>query len=178
MAVEKLVDYAAILIRANARFNLISRSAMTPDSLLERHLLDSLRAAEHLLGTKVADVGSGAGLPGIPLAIARPELDIRLIERSARRCDFLRHVKMRLDLDQVEVEEADVSRHPRCSGFDTAVARALAPPRQALVLLMPLVTNSGRVVLYLGKEPFDPPVGAGRQSLILLRPMNAADGNK
>ena len=177
MAVEKLVDYEVMLRRANSRFNLLSRRGMDSGALLERHLLDSLRAAEHLTGPSVADVGSGAGLPGIPLAILCPELKIRLIERSARRCDFLRHVKLRLDLDHVEVEEADVNAGIVKAEFNTAVARALARPRLALALLRPLVTETGRIVLYLGKEPFDPSEEEVRQSIILLRPMNSPDGN-
>ena len=177
MAVEKLVEYAEMLTHANSRFNLLSRRRMDSGTLLERHLLDSLRAAEHLSGPSVVDVGSGAGLPGIPLAILCPELKIRLIERSARRCDFLRHVKLRLDLDHVEVEEADVRAGLARAEFNTAVARALARPSEALELLMPLVKESGRIVLYLGKEPFDPPEQQVRQSIILLRPMNVLNRN-
>lgn len=174
-AVEKLVDYAAMLTHANKRFNLLSRREMESDVLLERHLLDSLRAVEHLSGPRMADVGSGAGLPGVPLAIACPDLQIRLIDRSARRCDFLKHVKIRLGLDNVEIEEADVGAGLMSAEFNTAVARALVRPRQALALLMPLVTESGRIVLYLGRHPFDPREGTGRKSIILLRPMNAPD---
>lgn len=165
-----------MLTQANSRFNLLSRRAVRLENLLEQHLLDSLRAGEYLSGPSVADVGSGAGLPGIPLAILRPELNMRLIERSARRCDFLRHVKMRLGLDHVEVEETDVGTGLKSAEFNTAIARALTRPGRAVTLLKPLVTEVGRIVLYVGREPIDLSKEEMRQSIILLRPMNAPEG--
>lgn len=175
-AAQQLVEYALMLAQANTRFNLLSRRTMAPRTLLERHVLDSLRASEHLCAPSVADVGSGPGLPGIPLAIARPELKMSLFERSSRRCDFLKLVKARLGLDQVEVEEVDVGTRPFCQTFNTVVARALAPCEKALALLTPLVKESGRIVLFVGKESMDVPLGVGQRSVILLTPAHASEG--
>ncbi len=169
------MDYLAMLSRANARFNLVSRRAAAPEALFDRHLMDSLRAATHLLGPRVADVGSGAGLPGIPLAIMCPDLDFTLIERSARRCDFLRHVKLRLGLGNVQVVEQDASNGQLRGSFNTALARALARPCRALGLLKPLVMGSGRVVLFVGAQDVDYLEAEDGCSVVCLRPTKAHD---
>ncbi len=177
-ACEKLAEYITLLAQANTRMNLVSRDSGRPEAILDRHVLDSLRASALLLGRREADVGSGAGLPGIPLAIARPECEFTLIERSARRCDFLRHMQMRLDLANVRVEEADVHGSRLATPFDTVVARAFAPPERALAALGNLVAADGRILLFVGARGGEAgsrtrqpdPVPAGSASVVFLRP--------
>ena len=168
-AVEKLIAFAALLGQAGLRFNIISRKNLDWDSLWRRHLMDSLQAVPELLGPHVVDVGSGSGLPGIPLAIARRDLEVTLLERSARRCDFLRHAKMRLNLDGLNIEEADVRSRWQSGTFDTATARALAKPDRAVSLLLPLVREGGRLVLFVGQGAFEALELSGKRSLRLLR---------
>ena len=171
-ALDRLIEYASLLKQARLRFNFISRRSLVGDNLWHQHLFDSLRAAPELLGRKLADVGSGAGLPGIPLAIAYEDLEVTLIERSARRCDFLRHAKMRLNLDGLKIEEADVRSTHLVGEFDTAVARGLAKPDMALALLLPLVRERGRVLLFVGLDEPSLQTLQGGRSLRLIRPRN------
>ena len=168
--VERLIDYAAMLVTANSRFNVLSRRAKGAGDLLERHLMDSLRAVRHLLGKKIADVGSGAGLPGVPLAIVRSDCQVTLIERASRRCDFLRLVKTRLALANIEVLEGDARELACAASFDTALARALARPEQALRMLLRLVNASGRAVLFAGEGRLDLPERLQGRSICLLKP--------
>ncbi len=150
--IERLRDFAAMLEAANKRFNLLSRREGDARDILRQHLKDSLRALRLIEGTMLADVGSGAGLPGVPLAIADTSRRMTLIERASRRCDFLRLVKTRLGLTNLEVLEADAREIEQASGFDTALARAFMKPQQALRILARLVKPNGRVVLFVGRQ--------------------------
>lgn len=106
------------------------------------------------------DVGSGAGLPGVPLAIARPEREWRLIEPRERRAAFLEHVVRELEL-AAEVVVAPAERaaaDPRLAAAHVlATARALAPPPAAIELLLPLVARDGVAAVFLGSGAEVPP---------------------
>lgn len=173
-AINTLIEYAELLIHAGSRFNLVSRKSLNWETLWRRHLFDSLRAAPELSGSSVADVGSGAGLPGIPLAIVRKELDFTLIDRSARRCDFLHHAKMKLGLGWMNVEEAMVPSAHLEGRFDTVVARGLAKPEAALAMLLPLTHKTGRVVLFVGRGEIEPLTLPNSRYLKLLAPQDSA----
>ena len=112
----KLDAFEAILRRWSARYNLVSRR--DAKRLRTRHVLDSLALLPWWSGT-LADVGSGAGFPGVPLAVARPAARVVLVERSERKGLFLRHVAMELRLSNVEVVIADASRYRPATLFDT-----------------------------------------------------------
>ena len=155
-AVESLERYEGLIRRWNARGNLVSRRDM--GRLRDRHVLDSLGLLPWWRGN-LADVGSGAGFPGVPLAIARPASPVTLVERSERKVRFLRQVVIDLGLGNVEVLEADVGRRrARCSlggrVFDTVTARAVAPPRSTWRLLRDLLAPEGVALLQSG-DPLD-----------------------
>ena len=96
------------------------------NAMIERHVGESLALRSALRGNRVADVGSGAGLPGIPLAIVEPERQFTLIESRAKRAAFLRHAKVELALANVGVIEARVEDLRDVAPFDTVLARAVA----------------------------------------------------
>jgi 16S rRNA (guanine527-N7)-methyltransferase len=124
----------------------------------KRHLGDSLRALPIVRGEPsgpAVDVGSGAGLPGVPLAIAQPDRPWTLIEPRRRRAAFLEEVVRRLDLDcRVVVATAEeAARDPSLAGkHAVAVARALAPPRRSFALLQPLVRPGGIALVFVGRS--------------------------
>ena len=155
-AVEALERYERLIRRWNARGNLVSRRDL--DRLRDRHVLDSLGLLPWWRGS-LADVGSGAGFPGVPLAIARPESPVTLVERSERKARFLQQVVIELALPNVEVIEADVGQPPASGSldgrvFDTVTARAVAPPAATWRLLRGLLAPAGVALLQSG-EPLE-----------------------
>ena len=149
-ALEGLIDYWTLLRRWNQRFNLVARS--DPERWLSRHILDCLSLLPKLpaptdASWRALDAGSGAGLPGAVLAIARPDGRYMLVERMRRRCHFLQNMKMELQLDSVEVVNARLEEcHPKPAP-DLILARALKPLEQLLPLLAPLCAVGTELLL-------------------------------
>lgn len=134
----------------NKRYGLVNAQG---DTLITKHILDSLtgvRAIDEMKKDSLADVGSGAGLPGIPLAIMLPHLKITLIERSGKRVKFLRNVQALLGLSNVTVLEADLKNVSE--KFDLVTFRAFKPVEpEIMTLLMNILSADGRLVAYKGK---------------------------
>ena len=124
---ERLLDYVQLLAKWNRTYNLTA--IRDPFAMVTQHLLDSLSVLPHLAladGARVADAGSGAGLPGIPLAMARPEWRVVLAEASGKKAAFLRQAKIELALDNVEVHEGRVEAWRPQPLFDLVISRAFA----------------------------------------------------
>lgn len=142
-AQARLELYLHELRTASARINLVGSA--TP-AALARHVADSLEPAVHLpKGSRVVDLGSGAGFPGIPVAIARPDVEVTLVEIRERRAHFLRHVVRTLELG-CRVLRARIEAPSERFGF--ALARALAPPERALALALPWLEASGEAWIW------------------------------
>jgi 16S rRNA (guanine527-N7)-methyltransferase len=120
-----LLDYIDLLAHWNSRFNLTA--VRDPLEMIGRHLLDSLAAVEAFTTAPVLDLGTGAGLPGIPLAIARPELDWVLLDSIGKKTRFVRQAAASLELANVRVEQARFESYRPAQKFATITARALAP---------------------------------------------------
>lgn len=155
-ATAKLAAFEALVQRWNARGSLVARGDIP--HLHERHTADSLALLPWVTG-RLADVGSGAGLPGIPLAIARPNVPVVLIERSTRKCAFLQHAVIELDLPNVDVVAQDARRYAEPGAFDTVTVRAVAPPLNAWNLVRHLLQPGGSALLQsrerLGQPTFN-----------------------
>lgn len=131
--------------------------------LWTRHVLNSALLAPLLRPGRVGDVGSGAGLPGIPLAIARPDVTLVLIEPMERRTDWLREEVARLELDNVEVVRGraqDVTAEPP---LDQVTARAVASLAKLVPMLRPLLRSGGEMILLKGARVDDEVVAATKQ---------------
>jgi 16S rRNA (guanine527-N7)-methyltransferase len=159
----KLTAYAGLIRQWSDAMNLVSRADL--DRLESRHLIDSLAFAPHVKGKRVADLGTGAGLPGIPIAIARPEVAITLLDRSEKRLRFVRHVLVSLALPNVDVLAVDAERFRPATGFDTVVARALAGPDDTWRLARPLLAACGRLVWATAADVAVPDVGRARATI-------------
>ena len=121
--------------------------------LWDRHLLNcGLLAPLIPGGATVADLGSGAGLPGVVLAIARPDLRVTLVEPMARRVDFLEEVRVGLELSNVEVVRARAEQWPESARFDVVTARALAALPKLLAWCLPLVAEHGELLAMKGSS--------------------------
>jgi 16S rRNA (guanine527-N7)-methyltransferase len=129
-AYERLLDYVELLARWNATYNLTS--VRDPADMIARHLLDSLSVAPFVHGDSLADLGSGAGLPGIPLAILEPARQHVLIDSNGKKTRFLREAVRTLALDNVRVEQARVE--DARGQFDCITARAFATLTDMLAL--------------------------------------------
>lgn len=122
---------------------------LEPPRLWTRHILNSAIAAPLLHGT-VADIGSGAGLPGLVLAIARPDVRFTLIEPMERRINWLNEQVDALGLENVEVLRARAEEVGRPQSFDVVTARAVSALRTLLPLTAPLLRDGGELVLLKG----------------------------
>ena len=159
VAVERLIAFEAMVKHWNSYAGLVSRRDI--GRLRGRHIDESLALLRWWRG-RLADVGTGAGLPGIPLAIARPSAPVVLIERSTRKGRFLRQVLIDLALDNVELVVADAGDYRPAQRFDTVTARALAPPPVAWRLARPLLA-AGAVALFQSQATLEAEVfEAGR----------------
>lgn len=128
------------------------------DRIWERHLLNSAAVAELLQpGERVVDIGSGAGLPGLPLAIARPDLKVVCIESMLRRASFLAEVvaDLGLEVDIIRGRAEDPSVRERVGGGDGVVSRAVAPLDKLTRWSLPLLRRGGRMAAIKGERAFD-----------------------
>ena len=143
-----LAAFAAELVRWGSRMNLVGS---TEADALERHFADSLAAAEALPGAaRVVDLGSGAGFPGVPIALARRDLRLTLVEIREKRLAFLRHAIRELGL-AVEVREVSIESSPP-EPFDFALLRAVAPPVRSLKIGGRWVSPGGEVWIWAGPD--------------------------
>jgi len=154
--IRRLGAFLDRLLEVNRQFNL---TAITdPETAWIRHLLDSLTLLSHLGDAKtVLDVGSGGGLPALPLAIARPDLAFTLVESTGKKALFLEETARSLGLDNVTVvrARAEAAGSPGSAlreAHDVVTARAVAPLRVLLELSLPFVRVGGRVLAIKGAK--------------------------
>lgn len=147
---QQIRQYGQLLRQWNPRINLVAPSTLA--SLEERHILDSAQLAPHLpqnWGAEVLDVGSGAGLPGIILAILAPGHRFTLAERDQRKCAFLHTAAHTLDLGNVKVHAADVRTLQ--NQYDVITSRAWADMQDILNITSPMLKPTGAWLLLKGK---------------------------
>ena len=149
----RLVAHLDLLDEWNTRMNLTA--IRDRPSQLTKHLLDSLTVQPYLRGQRIADVGSGAGFPGIPLAIVEPQRHFSLIESTGKKCRFLEHVRDELQLKNVEVVQSRAENYRPEVRFDTVVARAVGPLAGLLKAAGGLVVGGGRLLAMKGRYPQD-----------------------
>jgi 16S rRNA (guanine527-N7)-methyltransferase len=148
---DALAALAAELADWNTRVNLTAITA--PGEVVDKHLLDSLAVLPLLKGLAVADVGSGAGFPGLPLAIADPDRRFTLIESTGKKAKFIRHAAAKLALPNVEVVLGRAESYRPVRPFDAVVARALGPLAEFVRVAGHLAGRGGRLFAMKGKVP-------------------------
>ncbi len=135
----------------NKRFNL---TAITePMDMVRKHLLDSLSLQPHLRGTRIADVGTGAGFPGLPLAVINPERQFALIEATGKKARFVRHAAEVMGLANVEVIPARAEAWRGPAPFDCVLARALGKLPDFVRVAGHLCAPKGRMLAMKGRHP-------------------------
>lgn len=147
----KILSYATLLQKWNKAYNLIGDS--TEQEILKRHILDSLSIVPFLNENNILDVGTGAGLPGIPLAIYFPAKNFTLVDSNGKKTRFLQQVVHELKLPNVIVLNARIEQLDRDKTYDLILSRAFAAVKLMLDLTQPLLTANGKFLAMKGKLP-------------------------
>jgi 16S rRNA (guanine527-N7)-methyltransferase len=153
-AQERLAQHLELIAKWNRVHNLTA--VRETDQMVVLHLLDSLSALPHVEGAEtLVDVGTGPGLPGIPMAIARPDLAVTLLDSSHKKCAFLQQAKIELGLDNVEIVCDRVEQWKPAAKFDAVVSRAFSDLADFVTQAQHLVAPGGRLIAMKGVYPFD-----------------------
>ena len=156
---DQFARYADLLIDWNLRFNLTS--IVDPRDIVIKHFLDSLSALRSIPPgpLKLIDVGAGAGLPGIPIKLVRPQVSLTLLEATRKKCDFLKAVIDDLQLAEVQVVNTRAEEGGRMAEhreqYDIAIARAVADLPVLIEYLLPFVKIGGFAVAQKSREAED-----------------------
>ena len=147
----KLLDFSKTLLRWNKRTNLISKS--DESRVFSRHIVDSLSATSFLVGNSIVDIGSGAGLPGLPLAIACPHKKFTLYERVKKRAHFIQFVIANLGIDNAQVIEAPFEEIvSKGESFNCVVSRGVRGAEILWPIVERAITKSGRLIVYASTQ--------------------------
>ena len=150
-AVDALLAYLAMLVKWNRAYNLTA--VRDPGEMVARHLLDSLAVVPYLHGEHIIDVGTGAGLPGIPLAIAYPERSFVLLDSNSKKTRFLVQAKAELGLGNIEVVHCRVEEYCPAQHPDCVISRAYASIADILSSCGHLLHANGEFLAMKGVVP-------------------------
>lgn len=148
---QPLAIYLELLEKWNKVYNLTSVRDL--GEMLKKHILDSLSIESYLQGDRILDVGTGAGLPGIPLALAQPQRQFVLLDSNGKKTTFLTHVVQTLRLKNVVIVCERVEKFKPDACFDTIVTRAFSSLRQFVDLTQHLIGTNGQWLAMKGEYP-------------------------
>jgi 16S rRNA (guanine527-N7)-methyltransferase len=170
---QSLLDYIALIEKWNRAYNLTA--IREPEKMVSHHLLDSLAVAPHLYGKRLLDVGSGAGLPGIPLALARPKMHVTVLDSNHKKAAFLKQAVMELKLRNADVCNERVESWQAQNKFDVIISRAFSDMGEFVRITRHLLAPGGVFAAMKGLHPYEeieklPPNCKVRQVLPLAIP--------
>ena len=151
VSIERLADYLALLDKWNRTYNLTA--VRDPEQMVYRHVLDSLSVISYLHGRRVLDIGTGAGLPGIPLAVACPEREFVLLDSNAKKIRFVTQAIATLQLPNAQAILGRAEKLETVEKFDTLISRALGGITDMLALSAHLCSPGGHFVAMKGVYP-------------------------
>lgn len=141
---DALLEYLRLLAKWNRVYNLTA--VREPTAMVSRHLLDCLAVLPWVGQGALLDVGSGAGLPAVPLAIARPRLAVTALDSNSKKARFITQVKVELGLDNLAVTQARVEQRDRPPAFDQVISRAFAEVGRFIAMAGPHCRPGGRLL--------------------------------
>lgn len=150
-AQAKLLAYVALLYKWNKTYSLTAMREQ--DKAVSHHLLDSLAILPYVPDRRLLDVGSGGGMPGIPLAIARPELQVTLLDSNSKKAAFLQQAAIELALPNISVHCGRVEQYHPADGFEAITSRAFAELADFVALTQHLLAPGGRWLAMKGVWP-------------------------
>lgn len=151
--IGKLVRYLELMLEWNKVFNL---TAITdPKEMVYLHVIDSLTIAPYLNGTSCLDIGTGAGLPGIPLAIIRPDTNWTLVDKNNKKVRFMRQAIAELELNNAEAVHTRGEKYQPNRYFDTITSRAFGTLKLFIETTQHLLASNGQLLAMKGKVPQD-----------------------
>ncbi|KZY29274.1 16S rRNA methyltransferase G [Oleiphilus sp. HI0081] len=148
-----LLDYLELLIKWNKAYNLTA--IRDPEEMLIKHLVDSLSIAPYIKGQDIADIGTGPGLPGIPMAILFPEKRFLLVDSNGKKTRFLTQSKITLSLANIEIVHGRVESVAQDKQFDQIMSRAFTALDNMVKLCKHLLTEKGEFLAMKGLHPKD-----------------------
>ncbi len=147
----RLIDFIKLIEKWNRVYNLTA--VHDPVKMIPVHLLDSLSVLRYIKGANITDVGSGAGIPGIPLAIYQPDKQFVLVDSDAKKTRFMQQAVMELSLTNVRVCRTRVEDFPETERFDTVICRAFSNIVEFVNSAGSLCKQTGRLLALKGKYP-------------------------
>lgn len=150
---KKFVEFCEIIQQSNELFNLTSIKKI--DDMLIKHILDSLSIQYLVSGRKILDIGTGAGLPGVPLALVNTESDFFLLDSNNKKIIFLNHVKISLGIENIFPEHERVENLDSKRSFDTIICRSFSSLAKIYSRAKNLKKNEGKIIAMKGKFPKD-----------------------
>ena len=150
---SSLLGYIDLLKKWNSAYNLLGSNELP--LLVSRHILDSLSVAPYMEGNLIADIGAGAGLPGIPLAILNPEKKFVLIDSNGKKTRFMFQAKTQLGLNNITIENCRVEHYQSIQQIDMVMCRAFSTLADALTMLQPIFSEQCKLLAMKGHYPED-----------------------
>ena len=148
-----MLVYIDLLKKWNSTYNLLGNNELA--SLVSRHILDSLTVAPYIEGNLIVDIGAGAGLPGIPLAILNPGKKFVLIDSNGKKTRFMFQVKTQLGLDNIVIENCRIEHYESIQQIDMVIFRAFSTLEDALNMLQPIFSDECKLLAMKGHYPED-----------------------
>ena len=152
-AQQRLHDYIALIEKWNKVYNLTA--IREPEKMVSHHLLDCLAVAPHLHAKRLLDVGSGAGLPGIPLALACPDMHVTLLDSNHKKAAFLKQAMIELGLKNAEVCSERVESWQVEDKFDAIISRAFSEMGEFVRVTRHLLAPGGTFAAMKGLHPYE-----------------------
>jgi len=148
---EQLINFISLMHKWNKAYNLTS--VREPEQMVIKHLLDSLSVAPFIDGKQVIDVGTGPGLPGMPLAIVHPHVQFTLLDSLGKRVRFMKQCVHELGLTNVTCLHSRVEAHQKSEPYDIVLSRAFASLKDMLHWCEHLVDSDGKFLALKGQFP-------------------------
>lgn len=149
--IDALLGFINLIAKWNSTYNLTA--VRDPEQMVSLHILDSLSILPHIKPPYIADIGTGAGLPGIPLAICMPECRFTLIDSNSKKTRFVQQAVLELQLKNVEVVHSRIELYKVKQLFSTLITRAFASMADILKLSGHLLAEDGLLLAMKGQQP-------------------------